>query len=53
MLKFPPRTGKRVEFPVAGGQTAYVLGTSGVAERVAALVEEHAAVFAATQNRTR
>ncbi|MFM9691999.1 inositol monophosphatase family protein [Streptomyces europaeiscabiei] len=45
--------GQCLEFPVAGGQTAYVLGTPGVAERVAALVEEHAAVFAATQNRTR
>ncbi|MFI5689490.1 hypothetical protein [Streptomyces sp. NPDC051636] len=45
--------GQCLEFPVADGQTAYVLGTPGVAERVAALVEEHAAVFTATQNRTR
>ncbi|MFE2140706.1 inositol monophosphatase family protein [Streptomyces sp. NPDC059456] len=45
--------GRCLEFPVADGQTAYVLGTPGVAERVAAIVEEHAAAFLATQNRTR
>ncbi|MFD5622110.1 inositol monophosphatase family protein [Streptomyces yangpuensis] len=45
--------GRCLEFPVADGQTAYVLGTPGVAERAAALVEEHAAVFTATQNHTR
>ncbi|MEW2417541.1 inositol monophosphatase family protein [Streptomyces sp. NPDC046866] len=45
--------GRCLQFPVADGQTAYVLGTPAVAERAAALVEEHAAVFTATQNRTR
>jgi myo-inositol-1(or 4)-monophosphatase len=45
--------GQCLEFPVADGQTAYVLGTPGVAERTAALVEEHAAVFTATQSRQR
>ncbi|MFE2684508.1 inositol monophosphatase family protein [Streptomyces mirabilis] len=45
--------GRCLAFPVADGQTAYVLGTPGVAERAAALVEEHSAAFTATQNSTR
>ncbi|MFE2492145.1 inositol monophosphatase family protein [Streptomyces mirabilis] len=45
--------GRCLEFAVADGQTAYVLGSPRVAERAAALVEEHAAVFTAAQNRTR
>lgn len=45
--------GRCLEFPVPDGQTAYVLGTPGVADRLAAIVEEHAAAFTVTQGRTR